>query len=441
METFFYKANLRERRVRLDFYLTTITCLLAVCVSFSASASSSVNTLPPASSSKAAPRPLTLKSDPISLLEYCERQFSIAGFRKTCALKTGSASELVASAEALWLLWKGNTTRVRQLIERYSQRPETGKWSTLLELELAASTQNYVSLASLVSELSKAEQRSDSSYAGMRRRFTELLAQANGDWSLLSQLLASYSRSDVVNSPTLFYWQANVYALDGKTRDLGQLINAAPADVRTTVGFALQRAAYSVLIDGSDAWVKSMQRSLAQHPKDVQIELELLLHKVLWGIPQEAEDALRRIHELSRKTSFDVQRWLRVVLELMLVRRAQDAEEIYKRIASSATSLDDFAATHIYLAWQAAHSGNTLDALRLLEPALQMAPQHYWANYLKALIARRRESAAAAYEALSILFRLDPYNKNFHSMIEHFSGLTKSEEWNRLRLETQRFRR
>lgn len=266
----------------------------------------------------------------------------------------------------------------------------------------------------------------------MSTTYSLALVEATANWPKLRQLLSRFTYEEIVNSPYLFSAQAHLLFVEGQSDELAKLLGAASSDVQETTLYLLRKADYFTLTRGTDAWAVAIREYSEARPDDRRLAMEMAYGDLLEGPPHIVKAALDRLGSFAETASHDVRFLLETASMLALYRHPEESQRVYKRVNTHETNLEDFTAFHVLAAWNDVYLGDLDSAGTSLERALNMAPRHFGANYLKALIAKKTADPTAGLEALEILFQADPYNENFQSMIRHFHNEFKTPGWQRL---------
>lgn len=372
------------------------------------------------------------------LLAFCQAQVDTAADQSTCAIDPGSAAEAVQFADALWLIWTGRTHSARQILQRLLAQGSWCGWGQAGLLQLALHTEDHKQLASLLAEFASPQSTCGWGSASLFQHYSILLALESADWKALDRLLKELPQQAVLDSPSLFLAQAKYYYAVGRAADLATLLAAATPEVQESTEYLTQQAKFTALNEGVGSWSRAFHAQSKRHLTDRSLAIDAALSDLLDDSPEVVSAAAEKLEDIAVRSSKDVRLQMHLAIMLALHRQPEASERVYRRIETIDTSLQDFTAFHTLVAWNAIYRDDLEQAKKSIVSALSMAPRHYGANYLKALIAKKEGDSASGLEALHILQGADPYNENVRSMIKGFYENFPSEDWKALYSSSQR---
>lgn len=380
----------------------------------------------------------TRSSDPELLIIYCASKFTVSNQDSTCALGEGSKPQVVAFSDALWKTWSGHTVDARTVFTSLLRDNESALWGELGLLELATYTNNHRELASLLGRFEKILSNRDPIYRRLYEHYRIAHAEDTSDWAGLQKLLSKYSREQILNEPVLFSAQSRVLFVKGQRLQMAELLRTARSNIRGTTLYMLSKADYAVLEEGIGASKAAIRKLAASHPEDQRLALELAYIDIYQSSASVTSAGLKKLNNFARLSPNNVRLLLSMAVTLASYHKSDDSAQIFRLIDSRRTNLNDFALFHILSAWDAVYWGNIDQARKSLGEALEMAPRHVAANWLKVLIAKRRDDPRAGAEALAPLMESDPYNENYISLVMYFRDKFNTADFERLATQATR---
>lgn len=379
----------------------------------------------------------TADSSFYDLTGLCRAQLYASTAQSTCHIDPSSTAQAVQFADALWLMWTGRTQSARQILQELQKQGGWCVWGQAGLLELALHTENHNQLASLITEFEDSTPICELRNTMLTQHYAVVLASETADWKALDRLLGELPRRAVLESPELFSSQAKLYIATGRASDLASLFAAASSKVRESTEYLTLQAEFNALNEGVGSWSRAFHAQSNRHEDNRSLAVDAALSDLLKDSPEIVSAAADRLENIAAQSSQDVRLLMYLSIMLALHRQPVVSERVYRRIDTSGTSLQDFTAFHVLTAWNAVNRGDREQAKTRIGSALALAPRHFSANYLKALIAKRESDSEMGLEALGILLNADPYNENVRFMIKGFYEQYPSEDWKSLHLKSQ----
>ncbi len=374
----------------------------------------------------------TIDSSFYDLNELCRAQLYTSYSQSTCHIDPSSAAQAVQFADALWLMWTGRTQSARQILQELQNQDSWCAWGQAGLLHLAYHTENHNQLAALISDFTSSKTDCDIQDASLVQHYSILLALETADWKVLDSLLRQLPQQTVLETPDFFRAQSQYYYATGRAADFAELLSAASPGVQESTEYLTQLAKFNALREGVGGWAQAFHALSDKNKTNRSLAIGAALSDLLGGNPEGVGLAAEMLVGIASRHSNDARLLMEMAAMLALHRQPTVSERVYRKIDTVGTSLQEFTAFHVLTAWNAVHRGDLEQARMRIGLALAMAPKHYGANYLKALIAKRESDAEMGLEALRILLAADPYNENVRSMIKGFYELHPSQDWKSL---------
>lgn len=366
--------------------------------------------------------------DPLLLLTYCSSMFIAYNKRPTCDLAPGSERGIVRLADGLWKAWSGRTKQARSIYSRLASKSKWVLWVHMARLELARYTENHRELGSLLVSMNGFSQKQERKANRLYKNYRLEHLQATHSWDELDSMLAQHTKKKILEDVDLFSAQAHILYVQGKIAQLRTFVRSASSDVQGTTTHKLWWLDLLWIEDGSTEW----QKALAELEDSSKSVIELKLQKAYNELLSETADASgAAIRTLRREASTHpnhIGLILDIAVTLAAYHKPEEAGRIFGLVDRKVVNIEDFANYHVLSAWNRVYGGQLEAAKIRIDRALQMAPTHPAANWLKALIAKQQNDPTAGAEAVRQLVKADPYNENYRSLARHFPSVYNTPE-------------
>ena len=370
----------------------------------------------------------TQDSDPELLILYCSARFALNPQNSSCVLRKESEKEIHAFAHALWQVWSGHTSEAKTTFETLYKSEIWLHWGAIGKLLLAQYTENYRRLGELLHSFGTSALRKKKYFERIFKKYQLLYAQETLDWDGLNDYLKQYKFRQIERDPVLFSAQSQLYFARGMSKELGRLLNKTKHTLGETTAYKFRMADFFVMQDNISKSKEVIISSALLDPENVALQVERAYIDILSASRRTSEAAWRRLYKIAYLSRYNVKLLLHMAVTLSSYHRLQESIEIFDLIDIRGTTLTDFTIFHILSAWGAIYRGKINKAGFILQEAIDMAPTHVEGNWLKVLIAKKRNDPNKAAEALEVLFSVDPYNKDYRKMIRYFWNKFQTKE-------------
>lgn len=367
-------------------------------------------------------------SDPELLMEYCAARFVVKPQSASCALARGASDEPTALAEVLWNIWTGRTQVAGAILNRLLEGKESRLWGAVGTLEFAHYSERHKVLAELLRKYNSDPLQSNPRFVPIFRRYQVAYLESVSDWTRLEELLQKFSQQEVMEDPELFSALARLRYVRGQASELKALLDAAAVNLGKTTVYQQRKADFLVLEKGIPASKSEIDNFTKSYPNNPELLMQSSYSALLNSSPDISQAAWKALLETARASQRNVRLLLDMATTLASYHKPVESSQIVRLIDRDGTDLDDFTISHVLWGWVHVFEGNIPGAMKELEVALTMAPNHVPANWLRVLIARQNGDPQKALEALKVLLAADPYNNNYRNLAKYFAETFESSE-------------
>lgn len=372
-------------------------------------------------------------SDPLSFVNLCWAHFQMFEGRENCGVSPASEKGAKHFASALMDAWAGRGLAAAEGLEAIRGDPQWKLWGIVGSLEAASYMEDHSKLEKL---LDKHREEFFDKGENFRNTWVHYAAGLHADtanWRGLRNIFSEMEQADIYRSPILLSAYARLMYHEEDIEAYAELIDSAPDPVRGTASYIFARADYVSLVDSPSSGVDALEGYIEGNSDVLPVRVEISLLDLLYGAKGDVDKAREVLSGLANENEHNVRFLLDLAVRLFQYRHDDLAREVAGMAGLSLSGADGFVMSHVLKAWIAVYRGEYKSAETRLDRALAMAPRHFHANWLRAMLARRQDDLEYGYLALSILMDFDRRNQNFCSMIEHFLERSGGDErWQKL---------